>query len=279
MFSKVKVINYFRLDEYGRRSKMRGKATLTVIFVVIVLTALAWQSVKGASYVTDGLIRHWNFDEVEGDTVKNLWGDRDGTINGDAKIAEGIFGNGMEFDGNGDYILFDDSGLPEGDAPRTMSAWVKPEGAGVRSVVEWGMIGLCLRSGVLVLDGQFIKFVGAQNCDVTSNSSIPLSEWSLVTETYDGETMRIYLNGELDKEQDLALATQLTEGKIGAKVTQDTEWFNGVLDEVSIYDKALDADEIKQNFEAVGPALAVNPTGNLALTWGKIKGSRYNVEP
>ena len=70
------------------------------------------------------------FDEVEGDSVKNLWGDKDGTINGDAKIGEGIFGNGMEFDGNGDYIRFDDSGLPEGDAPRTMSAWVKPEGAG-----------------------------------------------------------------------------------------------------------------------------------------------------
>ena len=144
------------------------------------------------------------FDEVEGDSVKNLWGDKDGTINGDAKIGEGIFGNGMEFDGNGDYIRFDDSGLPEGDAPRTMSAWVKPEGAGVRTVFEWGMIGWCLKSGVRVVDGQFIEFVGAQNCDhinccdVTSNSSIPLSEWSLVTETYDGATIRIYLNGELD---------------------------------------------------------------------------------
>ena len=126
-----------------------------------------------------------------------------------------------------------------------------------------------------MLAGETIKFVGAQNCDVTSNSAIPLSEWSLITETYDGDAIRIYLNGELDKEQALTLDTQLAEGKIGAKVTQQTEWFNGMIDEVSIYNKALSEAEIKRNFDAIGLELAVtNSAGKLALTWGKIKVSR-----
>ena len=46
----------------------------------------------------------------------------------------------------------------------------------------------------------------------------------------------------------------------------------GLIDEVSIYDRTLSADEVEQNFKAEG--LAVNAAGKLALTWGGIKLSR-----
>ena len=123
-----------------------------------------------------------------------------------------------------------------------------------------------------MLEGQVIKFVGARGCDVTSNSSIPLSEWSLVTETYDGTNIRIYLNGELDKEQAMVINTQPGIGTIGTHVwPQREERFVGTIDEVSIYNRELDAEEVMQNFEAGPLAVAVNASGNLALTWGGIK--------
>ena len=48
--------------------------------------------------------------------------------------------------------------------------------------------------------------------------------------------------------------------------------FIGLIDEVVIYDRALSAKEVKQNFESKG--LAVNPAGKLAARWAEIKVSR-----
>ena len=47
--------------------------------------------------------------------------------------------------------------------------------------------------------------------------------------------------------------------------------FKGIIDEVGIYSRALDEDEVKQNFEARNSDLAVNPAGKLGAFWGKIK--------
>ena len=154
---------------------------------------------------------------------------------------------------------------------RTMSAWVKPEGAGVRAVVEWGAAVQGQRCGILVLAAEFIKFVG-NNADVKSNSSIKLGEWSLVTETYDGTNIRIYLNGKLDKKQAMVINTQPGIGRIGTHVwPQLQERFVGTIDEVSIYNRELNAKEVMQNFKAGPLVLAVNASGKLALTWGGIK--------
>ena len=51
----------------------------------------------------------------------------------------------------------------------------------------------------------------------------------------------------------------------------------GVIDEVSIYDRALSADEVKQNNDTPTQAsgvVSVDTAGKLALTWGGIKLSR-----
>jgi hypothetical protein len=69
--------------------------------------------------------------------------------------------------------------------------------------------------------------------------------------------MRIYINGEFDKEgtpswgqQPLKLDTKLGIGRIGLNVRYE-EPFPGIIDEVSIYKRALSEDEVKQNFVAL----------------------------
>jgi len=262
---------------------MRAKVTLSTILVLTLLSTLAWQTdtAKG-QVITDGLLSYWSFDKetVKGETVEDIWGDRDGTIMGDAKVAEGKFGDALYFDGNGDYIEYDPTGLPEGDAPRTMCAWVRPEGAGVRAVLEWGTRLFSLRCSILIENAERVKFCG-ESVDLLTADSIPLNEWSLITETYDGTTIRIYFNGELVSSQDLAINTTLEGaakpgfGRIGANIeVAPGEFMNGSIDEASIYDRMLDDDEVKQNFEAGQLILAVNSSGKLALTWGAIKVSR-----
>ena len=48
----------------------------------------------------------------------------------------------------------------------------------------------------------------------------------------------------------------------------------GVIDEVSVYDRTLSADEVKQNYDTDTQATAVESAGKVALIWGGIKLSR-----
>ena len=64
----------------------------------------------------------------------------------------------------------------------------------------------------------------------------------------------------------------LSKGTIGANLDGGEGYSAGIVDEVMIYDRALSADEVEQNFEAEGK-IAVNSAGKAALTWGAIKAS------
>ena len=127
-------------------------------------------------------------------------------------------------------------------------------------------------------------FVGGL-ADIQSDGIMEQDVWNNITITYDGKLLRIYINGEFDKEdppglkwgnQPRKLNTVLGgTGAIGSIMNGDEgdEGFTGgLIDEVSIYDRTLSADEVEQNFNAEG--LAVNAAGKVALTWGGIKPSR-----
>ena len=61
---------------------------------------------------------------------------------------------------------------------------------------------------------------------------------------------------------------------IGASVRigkNTRRYFEGLIDEVGIYNKVLTENEIKTNFNSQG--LAVSPQGKLAVAWGEIKGN------
>ena len=257
---------------------MKASTILAAIFVVIGLVIFAYQ-VEAAGVITDGLISYWSFDEatIDGDTVQDLVGGRDATIvGGELKVEEGKFGDALQFDG-GDYLEYDISGLPEGDAPRTMSAWVYPEADGVRAVIEWGARTATNRCSILLLAANKVKFCG-QNADLATGDAVPAEEWSLITETYDGSTVRIYFNDTLVSSQAMVINTLLegaakeSFGRIGANVeVTPGEFMRGRIDSASIYDRMLDDDEVAQNFAAGPLNLAVEPGGKLALTWGGIK--------
>lgn len=47
-----------------------------------------------------------------------------------------------------------------------------------------------------------------------------------------------------------------------------------MIDEVRIYDRVLDEDEVAQNFSVSSNEMAVDAAGKLAMTWGSIKSDR-----
>ena len=130
-------------------------------------------------------------------------------------------------------------------------------------------------------------YVVGWEADMESDGTMETGVWNHITITYDGELLRIYINGEFDKEdppglkwgnEPKTLNTVLGIGKISALWNGDEgdESFTaGLIDEVSIYDRTLSADEVKQNYDTdTQAATAVESAGKVALIWGGIKLSR-----
>ena len=92
------------------------------------------------------------------------------------------------------------------------------------------------------------------NTLVASPSPIPLNKWSHVAITYDGNTLKLFINGSLSssKTSGLVLNTLSSSGiSIGESYNANGFWnpFNGKIDEVAIYSRALSASEINSLYK------------------------------
>ena len=63
------------------------------LVLAVIATVFVHANVAKAQFVTDGLVSYWNFESVENGTVADGWGNNDGTLVGDAKLATGKVGN------------------------------------------------------------------------------------------------------------------------------------------------------------------------------------------
>src|SRR5207344_402279 len=90
------------------------------------------------------------------------------------------------------------------------------------------------------------NFIGGSAKVLLGPSALPTGTWSYLTATYDGSTVRLYVNGT--QVSSLAATGPITTStgalRIGGNVVWGGEWFNGWIDEIRIYNRALNASEI-----------------------------------
>jgi PKD repeat protein len=97
-------------------------------------------------------------------------------------------------------------------------------------------------------------------------TSLPLNTWSHLAGTYDGTTLRLYINGLEVGQQDVAGDIVTTDGvvRLGGNSVWG-EFFAGRIDEVRIYNRALTAAEIQADMQTPIPAPAAPVAGFTAL--------------
>lgn len=268
---------------------MKAKMGLALALAFFIL-----QSIPLESQVVDkGLVSYWSFDaaDVKGDTVKDLVGGNDGTIVGAPKHVRGKFGEAFEFTGEPDVI---DVPSPangsldfDGDQDFSMMAWIKvdepPVLGGAQSTIVskgdgggnarilWKIVGTKIQVTIANEGG------GGPKIDFNSVSDVVDGNWHHVIFVADrSDATRIYIDGKLDAEGGPSEGTDVTTESplfIGASVRigkNTRRYFEGLIDEIGIYNRVLTDNEIQTNFKSQG--LAVSPQGKLAIVWGKIKG-------
>lgn len=178
----------------------------------------------------------------------------DGTIRGDAQITgNGYFGKAASFDGAGDYIEIPDSPSLDLSTTISISAWFKVVNPLHRQVIAAKTAGA---DNTWILEvssyGELTFYLNAGGTDTNlySNTILNPETWYHVVAVYDGSTRMIYINGVLDASVSDSGSIYLNNRSvtIGDWSSHDRP-FTGSIDEVMIFNHALNPDEIRTLYD------------------------------
>lgn len=219
--------------------------------------------------LTHGLIAYWNFDEGRGFDVHDLSGNlHQGRLKGRAWWAKGYFRGGVQLNGFDDAAVeISPSSLLMQEQAVTIAAWVHILQGG-QQVNSW----LGERYRLVIgwsLDARFVVFIDGQ-WRSSGSFVIPATQWVHLVGTYDAQarTLRVYVNGELKKEQVLSglNSYRIVQAPLPLRFTQDSRqppdsriW---KIDEVRIYNRALSPSEVQALHQFLPPQF--NPANPLS---------------
>ena len=216
------------------------------------------------------MIAHWTFDEGSGQTAYDSAGSNNGTING-ATWTAGKIGGALSFNGTDNYVNVVDSPSLSFDQydSFSISYWAKPQplsdGRYLISKMEASGSGVFgYASGYLAPTGQFTFYAeksGKGYTNITAqDAAAPDGSWYFVTTVYDNKNMKLYVNGELENTGIFTFDTGSTVPThdlcIGAFAYDSTRnnYYNGLIDDVRIYNNALTGGEIQALYNIPEPA-------------------------
>ena len=198
--------------------------------------------VAGASHA----VASYGFEEPVGTSVVDESGGNDGVVDGPERTGSGRFGRALSFDGDDDLVTVPDSASIDLTTGMTLEAWVKPEAA-----TDWRTVIFKESSGhsayALYANGETdvpSVYLGGVS-GALGTSELDAGKWTHLAATYDGNNLRLFVNGTLagtlPHEGDLSA----TDGPLtfGANHVWG-EHFRGLIDEVRVYNRALSAAEL-----------------------------------
>ena len=163
------------------------------------------------------------------------------------------FGGGLQFDGVNDYVDCGDKAdfqLPI----YSWSMWIKGNSApGTSEVTQplWSaneQFQFSWDHSSTGFKQSAVHKSGATWYKSQIASTLYADIWYHMVGTYDGTNIRIYLNGNLE-DTDLAPAPNSIAGILAIGGTGATNFFNGSIDSVRIYNRALSAEEVRLSYE------------------------------
>jgi hypothetical protein len=267
-----------------------GNGTGAILLAIIVLL-LGRSSPAFAQSATPGLVAAYSFDEGTGNSVADLSGNNlSGTVVGATWITTGMYGNALSFNGASSYVDLGNPAALQLTGSMTIEAWVKatsnPANDG-QILAKSNLGGWQLKTSPDT--GPYTFGVSVSGTSTTkaqrySTATRALNTWYHVAGVYDSasQTLSTYVNGALDNGtlRGVIPASQFNQNvnvNIGRR--SGGYYFNGVIDEVRIYNRALSQAEIRADMttpvnggsspsDTTPPKISITAPGNGATVTG-----------
>ena len=205
--------------------------------------------------LNDDIISYYKLDETTGVVVDEL-GSNEGTNDGATRGVTGKIDNAFEFDGVNDYVdLGDDISLEL--TTWTFSVWFKKASNGVTGVLiskrdtagDPHSDNYRLRSQTDNKIYGLFEATDGTNVEVNTITAITDTDWHHIVWTFNNsdKTNRLYLDGVLEDDDTEILSPETSDAKnayIGGDKWNNIQYFDGDIDEVGIWDRALTSGEV-----------------------------------
>jgi hypothetical protein len=226
------------------------------------------------SSLQKGLVGHWTLDQDNYNSNTNRIGDSSSyenhfTNSGATSTTDrnGNANSAMAFDGSTNYAIINDNFVVS-PTELTISAWLKKESGGatyecvlhkssdatIGNTEFW--LGVDSSDLLTATIGARTGVSGTWAAGRTTTTAI-YSQWYLLTATWNGTVVKVYLDGEYNKQYALTTYSNINyPTRIGASSNGANYEFKGDIDDVRIYNRALSADEVKLLYESHKPQIS-----------------------
>ncbi len=209
----------------------------------------AWENPQSfGNAMLGGMLGWWKFDEKDGKVAADSSGNgNNGTlmVNPQWRPERGKIGGAIELDGKGDYVKIDNESAFDITNQITVAAWVN-----ITSVPqEWTAIvtkgDSAWRMSTESAQNAF-HFGITQNNKLNGRTTVSSGQWHHVACVYDGQEMKTYVDGKLDvsRSQTGPMGTNDFPVCIGENIQMKGRCWNGLIDDVRIYNCAISENEI-----------------------------------
>ena len=235
-----------------------NKTNILLIFVL--LLSLCSFGVSASVNLNDDIVAYWKLDETSGISFADEVGSNTGTgSNERISGTDGKINKGADFTQGNDEISIPSEAVITGNNPRSISLWVKPSVIDHFVVAGYGSSsngrGFSIDTAQRLSDfGNTWNFLGFGSSYVLTTKSEITTDWTHLVYVYTGTHIKIFVD---DVEQDLfylngdsatgaiSLDTASSVFGIGYRhYATSKRHFDGLIDEVAIWDRALTEDEI-----------------------------------
>ena len=230
------------------------------LFLAVLAAALGWRAVIAAP--ENGLVAHYNFDEGSGSVVHDLSGNKNhGTLHGAPFVQNGK-GHALQFDGKDDYVDCGDDESLDLRRKFSIALWVRTKGPPGKG--EPMIVGKNFTSYALTYGPRHCWFYGHH--PYHAKAILTPGEWHHVAGSFEEGVITISVDGEVihvvrSPHKETRKAGNLRMGTFYREANEFARgaFFKGFIDDVRIYSRAVNAEEVRHLF------LTTNLSGVLDL--------------
>ncbi|MDQ8198908.1 carbohydrate binding domain-containing protein [Pelagicoccus enzymogenes] len=212
----------------------------------------------GAVSVDPDLWLGMGFEEGTGALVFDISPNQnDGVVdNSVVRVEQGRFGEALGFSGSGGFVDLENLDIPGNSL--TIASWIYADSFAIHDArVVSKAVGVNEDDHFWMLStigsgGNKLRFRlktdGGVTQTLVGNSVLPINTWTHVAATFDGSEMRVYVNGQLDGTLSHAgsIALDSSVPAVIGDQPQGGRSFDGRIDDLRIYRRALSASELQQ---------------------------------